>query len=93
MNHIILLPFRKRVIRRYVIVIHWVTRTRNYGSKRTNNEGGARAKDYGEGEVCLRRHNSLATSESIIYLLPEVIQSAGRQSYAFNTSREGTRMF
>ena len=27
-----------------------------------------------EGEVCLRRHNSLATSKSLIYLLPEAIQ-------------------
>ena len=53
-----------------VIVIHWVTR--NYGSKRTDPEG----------EVCLRRHNSLATSES---LLPEAIQNAGRQGYAFST--------
>ena len=50
-----------------VIVIHWVTR--NYGSKRTDPEG----------EVCLRRHNSLAISESLIYLLPEAIRNAGRQ--------------
>ena len=41
-----------------------------------------------EGEVCLRRHNSLATSESLIYLLPEAIQNAGRQGYAFSTDLE-----
>ena len=40
----------------YVIVIHWVPR--DYGSKRTESED----------EVCLRCHNSLATSESLIYL-------------------------
>ena len=38
-----------------------------------------------EGEICLRRHNSLATSESLIYLLPEALQDASRQHDAFST--------
>ena len=40
-----------------------------------------------EGEVCLRRHNSLATSESLIYLLPEVMQDASRQGYYYKDQR------
>ena len=39
-----------------------------------------------EGEVCLRHHNSLATSESLIYLLPEAMQDASRQDYAVISS-------
>ena len=38
-----------------------------------------------EGEVCLCRQNSLANSESLIYLLPEVMQDASCQGYAFST--------